>query len=141
MKVRTYRDLEVWQVAYALCRQVYEASRGFPKEEVYGLTAQVRHAAISVPSNIAEGMGRRSTAEFIRSLRIAYGSNSELETQLLLARDLGYIAAEDYTRLEQGAASVERMLSALLVALQRRTQKRTEPAPTTGLPDHRRNMQ
>ena len=136
-KVRTYRDLEVWQESYAQCRLVYDLSRRFPKEETYGLTAQVRRAAISVPSNIAEGMGRRSTAEFIRSLRVAYGSQSELETQLLLARDLGYIAETDYARFQQGAASVERMLSALLTALQRRAQKRTDPASVTGSPDHR----
>jgi len=137
VKVRTYRDLEVWQVAYDLCRQVYQVTARFPKPETYGLVSQLRRAAVSVPSNIAEGMGRRSTPEFLRSLRIAYGSNCELETQLLLARDLGYVDSATYERLRQMAASVERMMSALDRALRkRRPGQGSASGSGTRSPDH-----
>jgi four helix bundle protein len=99
VKVSTYRDLHVWQKSYGLCRLVYTATARFPRAEVYGLAAQIRRAAVSIPSNIAEGMGRRSTAEFLRFLRIAYGSHCELGTQLLLARDLEYISAPQHQQL------------------------------------------
>lgn len=116
-KVRTYRDLQVWQRSYEVCRAVYRATAGFPKSEAYGLSGQLRRAAVSVPSNIAEGMGRRTTAEFIRSLNIAYGSNCEMETQLLLAKDLGYTKASDHKKLAERTAEVERMLTGLMRSL------------------------
>ena len=117
LKVRTYRDLQVWQKSYEVCRAVYRSTARFPKSETYGLSGQLRRAAVSVPSNIAEGMGRRTTAEFIRSLNIAYGSNCEMETQLLLAKDLGYLKAKEHERLAEGTAEVERMLTGLIRSL------------------------
>ena len=126
--VRTYRDLVVWQKAYDLSLAVYRATRGFPNDEVYGLRSQLRRAAISIPSNIAEGYGRRTTAEYVRSLNIAYGSRCELETQLSIAADLGYISRTVATRLEQQAAEVERMLTALRRALARRSSASLDPA-------------
>lgn len=85
MKVKSYRDLEVWQRAMSIAKAIYLLTAKFPREEVYGLTAQIRRAAVSIPTNIAEGWGRRYTAEFIQFLRIANGSRTELETLLLLA--------------------------------------------------------
>jgi four helix bundle protein len=82
--LKSYKELIVWQKAYHLCLGVYRATKGFPKEEIYGLTSQMRRAAVSVPCNIAEGYGRKSTREYIRSLYIAYGSICELETQILI---------------------------------------------------------
>jgi len=126
--VRSYRDLLVWQKAYALSLAVYRGTCGLPKEEVYGLRSQMRRAAVSIPSNIAEGYGRRTTAEYTRSLNIAYGSNCELETQLLLAADLGYIDRDASRKLAQQAAEVERMLTALRRALVRRSSATLDPS-------------
>jgi len=116
----SYKELNVWKKAYALCLSVYHATRSFPKSEVYGLVSQVRRAACSVPSNIAEGYGRHSTAEYIRSLRIAYGSLSEVETQLMLATDLKYIPATESKSLLESVGDVERMLQALIRSLSKR---------------------
>jgi len=85
---RTFRDLIVWQRSIEMAGAIYRLTRGFPKEEMYGLTSQIRRSAISVPSNIAEGQGRLSTGEFRQSLGIARGSNFELQTQLEIARKL-----------------------------------------------------
>ena len=86
--LRNYRDLTAWQKACQVCLDVYRISRKLPASEKYGLPSQMRRAAVSVPSNIAEGYSRSSTGDYIRGLRIAYASNSELETQVMLARDL-----------------------------------------------------
>jgi four helix bundle protein len=126
--VRTYRDLVVWQKAYDLSLAVYRATRDFPKDEVYGLRSQMRRSAVSIPSNIAEGYGRRTTAEYTRSLNIAYGSRCELETQLSIAADLGYISRPVATKLGQQAGEVERMLTALRRALARRSSVSLDPS-------------
>lgn len=89
--LKSYKELKVWQKSYQLCLHVYKITSGFPKGERYGLSSQIRRSAISVPSNIAEGYGRKTTADYVRSLYIAYGSTCELETQILLSWDLGYI--------------------------------------------------
>ena len=98
--------------------EIYKATKGFPKEEQYGLTSQVRRAVVSVPSNIAEGYGRKTTPEYIRFLYIAYGSNCELETQSLLSGDLGYIKAEKLGLIQEDIREVERMLKALMKSLE-----------------------
>lgn len=116
--VKTYRDLDVWKRSYEFCIQVYRFSGRFPKDERYGLTAQMRRAAVSVPSNIAEGCGRRTTPDYLRSLYIAYGSNFELETQILLATDLGFLEATDSKRLVEELGDIERMLKGLMRALE-----------------------
>lgn len=89
---RKHHDLLVWQESMALARDVYSATADFPNHELYGLTSQIRRAAVSIPSNIAEGAGRIGPREFNKFLGIARGSLCELETQLLLANDLGYLA-------------------------------------------------
>jgi four helix bundle protein len=116
----SYKELNVWKKAYTLCLSVYHATKSFPKSEVYGLTSQLRRASCSVPSNIAEGYGRHSTADYIRSLRIAYGSLSEVETQLTLATDLKYIPAPESASLLESVGDVERMLQALIRSLDKR---------------------
>ncbi len=90
MKVRNYQDLIVWQKAMELVEEVYRFSKPFPRDEIFGLTSQLRRAAVSIPSNIAEGQGRRSTADFLRHLSIAYGSLREVETQVLISTRLEY---------------------------------------------------
>lgn len=88
---RTHEGLQVWQEGMALAKDVYAVTASFPKEEMYGLTSQMRRAAVSVPSNIAEGAARGSKKEFLQFLVIARGSLMELETQILLSKDLGFI--------------------------------------------------
>ena len=90
----THRDLAAWREAMTLAESVYRQTAGFPREEVYGLTSQVRRAAVSIPSNIAEGAGRNSSRELLQFLGIACGSVAELDTQLELAVRLGYLNAE-----------------------------------------------
>ncbi len=115
--LRSYKDLKTWQRSYELCLEIYKITKGFPKEEIYGLTSQIRRAAVSVPCNIAEGYGRKTTPEYIRALYIAYGSNCELETQVLLSGDLGYIDARKLKKVEDEVGEVERMLKALIKSL------------------------
>jgi four helix bundle protein len=89
--MRTYKKLDVWKSGVELVKKVYIATSGFPKEEMYGLTSQIRRSAISIPSNIAESSARNSTKEFIQFLYIALGSAAELETQLIISKDLGFL--------------------------------------------------
>ncbi len=116
-RVRTFKDLVVWQKAFALSLEVYRVSRDFPADERFGLTQQLRKTVRSVSYNIAEGHKRRSTADYLRFLGIASGSGGELETQLLLARDLGYLDRTDSQRVLGMHAEVDRMLDALMRTL------------------------
>jgi len=117
MKVKNYQELIAWQKAMDLVVQVYTISKAFPREEVYALTNQIRRAAISVPSNIAEGQGRRTTADFLRHLSIAYGSLREVETQLLIATRLCYLAPEKCQAVMSTAGEVGRLLNGLMASL------------------------
>jgi len=114
----SYKELKVWQKAYQLCLGIYKLTRAFPKDEKYNLTSQIRRAAVSLPSNIAEGYGRRTTPDYIRALYIAYGSICELETQIMLSGDLGYISAQSLEPFLENLHEVERMLKALIKSLE-----------------------
>ncbi len=116
--LRNYKDLKVWQKSYQLCLEVYQLTKGFPKNEIYGLISQMRRAALSIPSNIAEGYGRKTKPEYLRALYIAYGSTCELETQVLLSGDLGYLADKSLSKLQDDLGGVERMLKALIKSLE-----------------------
>jgi len=118
--LKNYKELKVWQRSYTLCLEIYRITKGFPEDERYGLSSQMRRAAVSVPSNIAEGYGRKTTREYIRFLYIAYGSTCELETQTLLAGDLAYLEAAELEILQEGIGEVERMLKALIKSLERK---------------------
>lgn len=118
--VRTYQDLQVWQKALALCLDVYHVTRRFPRNEAYGLAGQMQRAAVSIPSNVAEGFGRRTTADFLRSLYIAYGSVCELQTQLMIAAQLGYDTPDGIDRLAKLSGDVERLTKALIRSLERK---------------------
>jgi len=104
----------VWQKAHRLTLAAYEATSTFPREEMYGLTNQIRRCAASIAANIAEGCGKRGNPEFQRFLTIATGSASELEYHFLLARDLGFLSDLDYTRLDNAVVEVKRMLASLV---------------------------
>jgi four helix bundle protein len=119
MRVRNYQDLIVWQKAMDLVENIYASSRSFPREEVYGLTSQLRRAAVSIPSNIAEGQGRRTTADFVRHLSIAYGSLRELETQTLMAARLQYLSSVSSQDILRTAGEVGRLLNGLISSLAR----------------------
>ncbi|MFO7666237.1 MAG: four helix bundle protein [Desulfobacterales bacterium] len=116
--LKNYKELIVWQKAYGLCLEIYRTTKRFPKEEIYGLSSQIRRASISIPCNIAEGYGRKTTQDYIRFLYIAYGSICELETQMLLSGDLGYIEVDKLKILQELIGEVERMLKALIKSLE-----------------------
>jgi four helix bundle protein len=116
----THKDLIVWQKAFGLAVAVHQVSARFPRHELFGLTSQLRRAAISVPSNIAEGAARRTTRDFLCFLHIARGSLAELETQLLLGREVGYLDDVAGNKLLQDLAEVGRLINAFIVGLRRR---------------------
>jgi four helix bundle protein len=119
--LKNFKELKVWQKAYNLSLEIYKITKNFPNEEKYGLSSQMRRAAVSIPSNISEGYGRRTTPDYIRSLYIAYGSNCELETQTLLSGDLAYIENEKQKTVLEKISEVERMLKALIKSLESRS--------------------
>jgi four helix bundle protein len=115
--VKNYKELIVWKKAHQMTLDVYDVTRVFPKEEVYGLTSQLRRAAASIGANIAEGSGRRSNNEICRFLQIARGSASEAEYHILLARDLSMLQEAGFRRLASQADEIQRMLTALILSL------------------------
>ena len=117
MSQSSFRDLRVWNEAMALTLEIYRSTASFSKQELYGLTQQMRRAAVSVPSNIAEGKGRYSHKEFGHFLLHAQGSLLELQTQLLIATQLQYLSEQDGTRLSEMAEWVGRALSGLISSL------------------------
>jgi four helix bundle protein len=113
--MKDFRNLQVWHKAHEVALATYRASAPFPKEEIYGLTSQMRRSAASIAANICEGCGRRGSGDFHRFLQIAMGSASELEYHLLLARDLGYLAIGEYQELNPRVLEVKKMLASLIV--------------------------
>ena len=120
--LKSFKELKVWQKSYQLCLDLYEITKNFPSEEKYGLSSQMRRAAISIPSNIAEGYGRKTIPDYVRCLYIAYGSTCELETQILLSGDLKYLNEDSENILLEKIKEVERMLMALIKSLKSKKQ-------------------
>jgi four helix bundle protein len=118
--IRSYRDLDVWRRAMELAQKCYELTAEFPKREVYGLASQIRRAAVSIASNIAEGHSRRSRQAYLNHLSIALGSQSEVETQIDLSCRLGFISKESTEEILLLAGQVGRMLHALVASLERK---------------------
>ncbi|OGR07832.1 MAG: four helix bundle protein [Deltaproteobacteria bacterium RIFOXYD12_FULL_50_9] len=114
MTIKSYKDLVVWQKGMDLVEMVYQVTKSFPKEELYGLTNQIRRAVVSIPSNIAEGHARHSTAEYRNFLSIARGSLAEVETQLLIAERLKYIEQQQLTEILSVQTEVNKMVNALI---------------------------
>jgi four helix bundle protein len=114
----SYRDLVVWQAGMTLAEECYRLTRAFPKEEMFGLTSQVRRAASSIPANIAEGHGRESTGSFVQFLRVAQGSTKELETHLLLSERIGLLPRNSLDPLMERCREVGKMLRSLIRVLQ-----------------------
>ena len=122
--MQDFRNLKVWQKSHQLTLQVYQTTSKFPRSEEFGLTSQMRRAAASIPTNIAEGCGRGGQQEFRRFLRIASGSASEIEYQLLLSRDLALLDAAEYEQMSALIVEIKRMLTTLIQKLS--TDNRTE---------------
>jgi four helix bundle protein len=112
--MRDFRQIKVWAKAHNLTLEIYKTTARFPREELYGLTSQLRRSCASIPANVAEGFGRGGNAELARFLQIGMGSAYELEYHTLLARDLCLVSKTSYARLEEQIVEVKRMLAALL---------------------------
>lgn len=113
-KIRSFTDLRVWQEAHKLALMVYEITRSFPKEEMFGLTSQMRRAVVSISSNIAEGFSRQYYSEKTQFYTTAQGSNTELQNQLLLARDINYLAKKEFSPAAVQSMYVQKILNGLI---------------------------
>ena len=128
---RTYRDLVVWQKSMELVSEIYRITTDFPKTEIYGITSQMRRAAISIPSNLAEGQARYHPRDFLRFIGHARGSLVELETQIMISNDLGYCSAETRDNLLSRTAHIGALMNRLYSAVEWRTEngeRRTDPS-------------
>jgi four helix bundle protein len=123
MPVRDYRDLDVWQAAMTLAQRCYEVTKRFPKDEMFGMTTQIRRASASIPANIAEGRGRQGTKEFLSFLSIARGSLMELETHLMLSHRVQLMQAQELDELLAITDRISRMLSGLRTSLRARQRR------------------
>ena len=126
--MRNYRDLQVWTKAHLLTLDLYKISRTFPREEMYGLTVQLRRAAASIGANLAEGCGRRTSGELARFVRIAMGSASELDYHLLLCRDLEFMKEDDFKRTARNLVEVRKMLTSFLSSVEEQIELKAQAA-------------
>ena len=129
--MRNYRDLQVWGKGHGLTLEPYRISQGFPREEMFGVTSQLRRAAVSVAANLAEGCGRRTSTELARFVRIAMGSASELDYHLLLCRDLGFMKEDYFDRLSSRLTEVRKMLTSFLSTVEKQIEAQSKAAGTT----------
>ncbi|MCT2408025.1 four helix bundle protein [Chryseobacterium antibioticum] len=113
-----YKELLVWQKSVDFVTEIYTCTKSFPKEELYSLTSQIRRSSISIPSNIAEGHSRRSTLDYLQFLKISRGSCAEMETQLIIARNLNYLNPEEFEKLSGKTSEISKMLNAIITKLQ-----------------------
>jgi four helix bundle protein len=113
-KIKSFKDLKIWQQGIDLTRKVYLVTSKFPKEEVYGLTSQMRRSAVSIPSNVAEGFKRSYGKEYKQFLQIVLGSAAELETQSIIAHKLGFIPDDSFADISQNLDSINKMTSSLI---------------------------
>jgi four helix bundle protein len=119
-KIKSFNDLRVWEEAHRLTLGIYSLTKGFPKEEMFGITSQIRRAAASIPTNIAEGSGRYSTKEFIQFLITARSSLEELKYLLLLSGDLNYITEEKFNEIYKSTELIGKMLNKLITSLRKK---------------------
>ncbi|MGX5802485.1 four helix bundle protein [Bradyrhizobium sp. Arg314] len=117
-RIESYRDLVVWQSAMVLAEDCYRVTKGFPKDEIYGMTSQMRRSAVSIAANIAEGYGRENRGSFVRFLRMAQGSLKELETHILLACRVGMLERDNETELPLRCEEIGKMMRSLIRTVQ-----------------------
>jgi len=110
MSIKSYKELIVWQKSIKLIKEIYLLTEGFPKTEIFGITSQMRRSAVSIPSNIAEGYGRKSHKEYLQFYAIAYGSSLELETQLIIVKELKFISEKEFIKTEALLNEIIKML-------------------------------
>ncbi len=115
--MQSYKDLIVWQRSIELVTELYTLTEKFPKTEIFGLTSQIRRAAVSIPSNIAEGYSRKHKPEYIQFLRIAFGSGAELETQMIIIKNLGFVKENDVMKVSKFLDETMRMLNKMISTL------------------------
>ena len=115
--MNSFKELKVWQRSMILATEIYRNTSTFPKEEIYGITSQIRRSSVSIPSNVVEGFGRNSKNEFIRFLRISMGSLFELRTQIELSPNLGFLSEEVFEYLSEITLEIEKMLKGLIKSL------------------------
>ena len=115
--IKTYKDLLIWQKCIVLVKTIYTNLESFPKDEIFGLQSQIKRAAVSIPSNIAEGWGRNSTISYIHFLKIARGSLFELETQIIIANELNFISDLKFNEITQIITEESKMLNAFIKSL------------------------
>jgi len=122
MKIRSYKDFEVWKKSIDIVTKIYKVTNSFPKDEIYSLVSQLRRSAVSIPSNIAEGWGRNKTKEYIQFLRIARGSLLELETQLIISNNLSYLNKQNMDNFLIKIKEINKMLNALINILNKKVE-------------------
>lgn len=125
MKINSYKELIVWQKAMKLVTNVYQVSKLYPKEEVFGLTSQTRRSVISIPSNIAEGWTRQHSQEFLQFLNISLSSAAERETQVIAANNLGFLSAEEFKKISDQITEIMKMLNSMIGKLKVKTTRYT----------------
>lgn len=113
-QIKSYKDLKIWQKSMILVTEIYRYIKKYPQEELYALTSQIRRSAVSIPSNIAEGYGRKSTGDYSRFLQISIGSLYELETQLEISKNLNYLSLENFNNLSAYCVELSKMINALI---------------------------
>ncbi len=129
--MRDFRELDVWHKAHSFTLDLYRITRHFPPYELYGIVSQLRRAAVSIEANIAEGCGKKTSKDFGRFLQIAFGSASEIECELLIARDLNFFANNrEYDTLARQICEIKKMLAAFIATIEQKT-KTFEPAPAS----------
>ncbi len=131
--IENVKKLTTWQKSVVLVKAIYACTSVFPKEEIYGLTSQMRRAAVSIPSNLADGHSRHTTKEYLRYVRVAYGSLAELETQCYLAQELGFLKPDAYKEIVLSSAELGRMMNSLMQSLQKKVKERALCSPLSAL--------
>jgi four helix bundle protein len=126
--MRNYRDLQVWKKAHDLTLELYRVSQRFPREEMYGITGQLRRAAVSIGANLAEGCGRRTSNELARFVRVAMGSASELDYHILLCRDIGLMSSDDFSISTAKLTEVRKMLTSFLQSVEEQIETQSRAA-------------
>jgi four helix bundle protein len=126
--MRNYRDLQVWKKAHDLTLELYRVSQRFPREEMYGITGQLRRAAVSIRANLAEGCGRRTSNELARFVRVAMGSASELDYHILLCRDIGLMSSDDFSISTAKLTEVRKMLTSFLQSVEEQIETQSRAA-------------
>lgn len=121
--IKSYKELIIWQKAISLVKEIYVLTEKFPKSESYGITLQMRRAAVSIPSNIAEGYGRKSPKEYTQSYSIAYGSSLELETQLIISKDLSFTDKSNFNNCENLITEILKMLNSMVFKMRKMDSK------------------